>query len=266
MKGLIICCLLVSVINLNFLPAGIAEHSVSAALDGSPARINDSLPAILTGNRADLFKNNLENEAKLKFAAHRLPADKKEWEVYREQLKRQLMEKAGIGAIDHKLPLQVVETGVLQMKGYQIKNIAYQSRPGIYVTANLYVPEGKGVFPGVILMMGHSNNGRFYDNYQSVGHSLALNGYVCLAVDPWGAGERTTNHGKHEYHGGVLGASLLNIGQTLLGRQVMDNMRGVDLLSALPYVDANRIGATGASGGGNQTMWLTALDEPHGAG
>jgi hypothetical protein len=46
-----------------------------------------------------------------------------------------------------------------------------------------------------------------------------------------------------------------------MGLQITDNMRGVDLLCSLPYVDPSKIGATGASGGGNQTMWLTALDE-----
>src|SRR5690606_3572677 len=68
-------------------------------------------------------------------------------------------------------------------------------------------------------------------------------------------------HGNFEYHGAHLGASLLNVGETLLGMQLTDNMRGVDLLSSLPFVDAARIGATGASGGGNQTMWLAAMDD-----
>jgi hypothetical protein len=59
----------------------------------------------------------------------------------------------------------------------------------------------------------------------------------------------------------MLGASLMNIGETLMGAQVVDNMRGVDLLSSLDFVDSSKIGATGASGGGNQTMWLGAMDE-----
>ncbi len=53
----------------------------------------------------------------------------------------------------------------------------------------------------------------------------------------------------------------MNIGHTLAGLQLADNMRGVDLLASLPYVDSTRIGATGASGGGNQAMWLAAMDE-----
>ncbi|MEJ7676202.1 MAG: prolyl oligopeptidase family serine peptidase [Chitinophagaceae bacterium] len=110
-------------------------------------------------------------------------------------------------------------------------------------------------------MHGHWPAGRLYESFQAIGQTLALNGYVCLNIDAYGAGERTTIHGKDEYHGANLGASLMNIGESLVGFQISDNMRGVDLLSSLPYVDAGNIGATGASGGGNQTMWLAAVDE-----
>jgi hypothetical protein len=70
-------------------------------------------------------------------------------------------------------------------------------------------------------------------------------------------------HGSFEDHGDEnnLGSSLLNIGETLMGMQITDNVRAVDLLCSLPFVDSEKIGVTGSSGGGNQTMWLTALDE-----
>src|SRR5690606_8902254 len=66
---------------------------------------------------------------------------------------------------------------------------------------------------------------------------------------------------QEEYHGGNLGASLFNIGETLMGMQLTDNVRALDFLCSLPMVDTQRIGVTGASGGGNQSMWLAALDE-----
>jgi len=53
----------------------------------------------------------------------------------------------------------------------------------------------------------------------------------------------------------------MDIGESLMGMQITDNIRGVDLLRSLPYVDGENIGATGASGGGNQTIWLAAMDE-----
>ena len=221
----------------------------------------DTLPIVLTRNRADLIESKLRNEALLKFAEHELPGIPKEWETYRVTLKNEILKKAGV-KIDHKLPLNIKETGSIQMKGYTIKNISFQTRPGVYATANLYVPDGKGPFPAVINMLGHWLKGKIDPSGpQAVGHTLAVNGYVCLTLDPWGAGERSTIHGVFEYHGSNLGASLMNIGETLLGIQVSDNMRGVDLLCSLPVVDPKNIGATGASGGGNQTMWFAALDE-----
>ncbi|NQV76668.1 MAG: acetylxylan esterase [Bacteroidetes bacterium] len=221
---------------------------------------SDSLPSVLTKNHADLLESRLRNQAILQFGTHQLPNNLKEWEVYRSDLRKKIIQKTGL-IVNQDLPLDIKETGSIQMKGYKIKNIAFQTRPGVYATANLYVPEGKGPFPAVIVMHGHWPGGRLYESFQAIGQSLALNGYVCLNIDAWGAGERTRTHGKDEYHGANLGASLMNIGETLAGVQISDNMRGVDLLSSLPYVDAKNIGATGASGGGNQTMWLAAMDE-----
>jgi len=220
----------------------------------------DSLPLVLPKNHSDLIESRLRSEAAIRFSVNQLPSDLKEWETFKVKLKSEIIRKAGV-FINHELPVNMKETVVITMPGYRIKNITFQTKPGIYATANLYIPDGTGPFPGVIVMCGHSSNGRLYDNYQSVGHTLALNGYVALAIDPWGAGERTTIHGKFEYHGANVGASLMNIGESLMGNQITDNMRGVDLLVSLPVVDKDKIGATGASGGGNQTMWVAAIDE-----
>jgi len=220
----------------------------------------DSLPTVLTENRADIVGSKLKKEAFLRFAEHQLPKTKLEWENYRIHLRNEIIKKAGV-FIDHELPLNYHETGTVKMEGYSIKNIIFQTRHGVYATANLYIPDGNGPFPGVINMNGHWQEARMADLVQAVGHSLALNGYVCLNIDAFGSGERSTIHGVYEYHGANLGASLMNIGESLMGFQISDNIRGVDLLCSLPYVDAKHIGATGASGGGNQTMWLTAIDE-----
>ena len=223
----------------------------------------DSLPKVLAKNHADLIASKLRFDAALKFGVNQLPGNLKDWEIRRVQLKNEILKKTGV-VINHNLALNMKETGTIQMKGYAIKKITFQTRPGIYATANLYIPDGKGPFPAVIFMIGHWPKGKIdADGPQAVGHSLALNGYVCLSIDPWGSGERTTIHGIFEDHGDEnnLGSSLMNIGETLMGIEISDNMRGVDLLCSLPYVDSKNIGATGASGGGNQTMWLTALDE-----
>ncbi len=234
------------------------RNASDASLTGTSG---DSLPVVLAEGHSDLILSGMVNEAAMSFAKHVIPLRPDEMIEYRAELRKSIIEKAGI-FIDHKLPLNIRETSKTAMKGYTIRNIVYQVRPGIYATANLYVPDGKGPFPGVINMLGHWRKAKIDSSGpQAVGHVLARAGYVCLTVDPWGAGERSTVHGDFEYHGGTLGASLMDIGETLLGLQVSDNMRGIDLLCSLAEVDPEKIGATGASGGGNQTMWLSAVDE-----
>jgi len=236
------------------------DSSALQALSSKEAAMADSLPHVFRVQDTDILQNRLRNEALLVSKTYELPENKEELAQYRKELRAEIIRKTGVKTYPD-LPFNVKETASLKMKGYTIKNIAFQTRPGVYATANLYIPDGKGPFPGVITMMGHSANGKLYEAYQSVGHSLALNGYVSLNIDPWGAGERGTVPGEFEYHGAYLGASLMNVGETLMGMQITDNMRGVDFLRSLAYVDKDNIGATGASGGGNQTMWVTAVDE-----
>ncbi len=220
----------------------------------------DSLPNVLADETADLLGTSLKNQAMVKFATHQLPDNLEEWSKKRDEIRENIILHSGLKRHPN-LPLNMKETGSLDMEGYTIRNIYFQTLPGVYATANLYVPDGKGPFPAVVSMHGHWREGKLAESVQSLGHTMAKNGYVSLVIDAFGSGERTTTHGDFEYHGANLGASLMNIGESLLGVQVADNMRAVDLLTSLPYVDAGNIGATGASGGGNQTMWFGALDE-----
>jgi hypothetical protein len=225
--------------------------------------IPNSLPHVFPESHSDLLSLRLKTKAALKFEMNKLPDNLKEWETYKRDLKNRIIEEANV-FIDHKLSLNIKETGRIKRKGYSVRNIAFQTRPGTYATANLYVPDGKGPFPGVINMCGHWNKAKIDSaGPQAVGHSLALNGYVCLTIDPWGSGERTTVHGIFEDHGDEnnLGSALMDIGKPMIGLEISDNMRGVDLLCSLPFVDSTKIGATGASGGGTQTLWLSSLDE-----
>lgn len=218
-----------------------------------------TIPEILPDHHDDLIYSKARHEAMMKFTVHKLPDNLTDWEKHKTKLRETITRKTGF-SIDHSLPLNMKESGSIKMDGYTIKNIVFQTRKDIYATANLYIPDGTGPFPGVVVMAGHYINGRL-GGVQSLGYTLALNGFVALTIDPWGAGERTTKYREYEYHGANLGASLLNIGESLMGLQITDNMRAVDLLNSLPYVDPEKTGATGASGGGNQTMWLAAMDE-----
>lgn len=222
--------------------------------------VGQPLPKVLPADREDIVSRQLKLEAAAAFQRHQLPQTAEGWSAWRQELRDRIAKETGLQE-DHSLPLDIKETGLTQEESYSIRNISFQTRPGVYATANLYMPDGPGPFPAVINMHGHWPGGRMGDMVQATAQELASHGYICLNIDAWGAGERTTTPGVPEYHGANLGASLMNAGTTLMGMQLTDNIRGVDLLCSLPQTDKKRIGATGASGGGNQTMWLTAMDE-----
>jgi hypothetical protein len=249
------------VCKLRFFILNIAALFFCFLAAGQPGLLNN-LPAVLDNDHPDYIACKLRQEASVKSSLCRLPENKQDWEKYKTVLKEEIIKRTG-AILGQNLSLNMKVTGSVSGKGFTVKNILFQTRPEIYATANLYIPDGEGKFPAVLVMMGHSPNGRFYKNYQAVALNLVSHGYVTLCIDPWGAGERTTKHGIFEDHGDEnnLGSALLDVGETLMGLQITDNVRAVDLLCSLPYVDSEKIGATGSSGGGNQTMWLSALDE-----
>ena len=214
------------------------------------------------------MSDNCQVTRLLKFEAGRLShlnqldvfKDEKSLKLFQKKLRHTLWKKLGV-SYDSSLPLNIREYGTLSREDFSIRKLIYQSQPGVYVTALLYVPNGKGPFPGVIHMHGHNPEGKFGTNVQSLSLGLVKSGYVVLAVDAFGTYERAYECYHNQNHGNFQGSQFLNIGETLMGVQVVDNMRGVDLLRSLPFVIKNKIGAAGASGGGNQTMWLAALDE-----
>ncbi|MVZ65245.1 prolyl oligopeptidase family serine peptidase [Sphingobacterium sp. DK4209] len=221
---------------------------------------NDSIPKIINESDYDVLSNSLTLEAARQFKKFIAPQNLTQWQNRKAAIHQFIQKKTNYKRFPD-LPLVYTEHKAQDFKGFTLKNITFQTRPSTFTTANLYVPEGNGPFPAVLVMMGHSRNGKFYDNYQLLGQDLAKNGYVALLVDPWGAGERSTEHLNFEYHGSHMGGHLLDVGETLMGMQITDNIRAIDLLSSLNYVDKNLIAATGASGGGNQTMWISAVDD-----
>ena len=208
----------------------------------------------------ELVRDSLRLEARRRHLQHQPPLSVKAWTEMRQWLLLRIREKAG-SFPQSSCPLEIAEHGEIEMSGFVIRKLSYQSRPGFRVTANLYVPAAARRFPAVLNVHGHSAEGKAGKMVQATAQALALDGFVCLTVDAMGAGERGTKPGEYEYHGARIGGTLLNIGETLLGMQVYDNMRALDVLESLDEVDATRLGVTGASGGGGQTMWLSALDE-----
>jgi alkaline phosphatase D len=171
-----------------------------------------------------------------------------------------------MGELPEKTPLNARTTGAIEVEGYRIEKVIYESRPHHHVTANLYVPtRGKGPFPGVLIACGHSAKGKAYEPYQSAAALMALNGMVALVYDPIGQGERLS-HLKGSANAGLQhkldNVNSALIGRTAVGYQAWDGVRSLDYLLSRPEVDESKpVGMTGNSGGGAQTMYLMALDD-----
>ena len=88
-------------------------------------------------------------------------------------------------------PLNARVLGGFERPGYKLEKLVYESFPGFHVTANLYIPTtGKPPYPGILFQLGHALNGKAYPSYQRCCQGLARLGFLVLAFDPVGQGER----------------------------------------------------------------------------
>jgi cephalosporin-C deacetylase-like acetyl esterase len=174
-----------------------------------------------------------------------------------------------IGGPFEKTPLNPVVVGTIERKTYRIEKVIFESHPQVFVTAHLYVPTlAPPPFPGILAPLGHTSNGKEYRNYQYLYQTLARKGYMVLAFDPFGQGERKQyldpktgeslygSTGEHSQ----AGRQLLLLGATFAQYRAWDGIRALDYLLSRPEVDPQRIGCTGHSGGGTMTMYLAALE------
>jgi hypothetical protein len=165
-------------------------------------------------------------------------------------------------------PLNARVTGRIEQPGFIIEKIIFESLPKLYVTANLYRPARGGRFPGILLPLGHWENGK--PAVQRVAANFALKGFVVLTYDPIGQGERLQIYDRR--YGGSLaggsveqhllaGAQAMLVGRSFARDRIWDAKRALDYLVSRPEVLPDRIGVTGCSGGGTVATYLAALDE-----
>ncbi len=176
-----------------------------------------------------------------------------------------------LGGLPERTPLNARVTGTLDRDGYRIEKIIFESQPHFYVTANLYLPKnGQPPYPAILYPLGHEPGAKAYPIWQQNLATLARKGYVALTWDPLGQGERiqiydedlrdsklrasTTEHTE-------LGIQCLLTGQHVARYTIWDGIRALDYLLSRKEVDPTRVAATGNSGGGTHTTYLSALDD-----
>ena len=188
---------------------------------------------------------------------------RKEWEARRPQYVEEYFYMLGLSPRPEKTPLKATVTRTLARDDYVVEMLHYQSRPGLYVTANLYRPlgiEGGQKLPAVLYVCGHSNRGRDGNKvaYQSHGIWFARHGYVCLVLDTLQLGEiAAKHHGTYNLERWWWHSR----GYTPAGVEAWNGIRGIDYLLSRPEVDGERLAVTGISGGGAATFWIAAADE-----
>jgi len=174
-----------------------------------------------------------------------------------------------IGGFPERTPLKARVTGSVKRNGYRIENVLFESRPGMYVTGNLYLPDEarfRPPYPAAIELCGHTREGKNYPSYQRIAVLTAKNGVAVLALDPLGQGERRQSAAEDANPGSpVLNHLRMGVNAMLLGHgfaafELWDAMRALDYLDARGDLRHDGYGALGNSGGGTQSIQLSAVD------
>lgn len=189
----------------------------------------------------------------------------KDWEAKRGEYREQLLEMLGLGPLPERTDLKATVTGRVEREDFAVENVHFQSRPGLYVTGNLWLPKGvDGPAPAVLYVCGHGGvkiDGVSFGNkvyYQHHGAWFARNGYVCLTIDSLQLGEiEATHHGTYRYKMWWWN----NRGYTPAGVEAWNCVRALDYLQSREEVDGERLGVTGRSGGGAYSWWIASIDE-----
>ncbi len=208
------------------------------------------------------------------------PTTRSKWEQAAKRLRRQVKVAVGLWPMWPKKSLEPVIHGKIDRGDYTIQKVYFESHPGHYVTGNLYRPkEINGKVPGVLSPHGHWSQGRFHEasreeaaeqlakgaeEYMSGARypvqarmvQLARMGCVVFHYDMVGYADNRPIPHRDGFSDVQAGLWL----QNKMGLQAFNSIRALDFLSSLSEVDSDRIGVTGASGGGTQTFILGAVD------
>ena len=136
--------------------------------------------------------------------------------------------------------------------GYTVQPVAFQSMPGFYCCADLYMPaKFTGKIPAIIRAHGHIHIGRLSNQEHCA--AMARMGAAVLSISMVGYNDCTQYCGEHYPPGHAPGAAVVSL-------QLLNTIRAVDFLISLPDIDPDNINITGESGGGTQTFMLAAVD------
>ncbi len=171
-----------------------------------------------------------------------------------------LLAATGLPILATDAPLAIELGPPSPYDGYEVRPLSFEPLPGFRSSAALWLPEGEGPFPGVLVLPGHFGEGKASGECQEIAHALAARGVAALAVDMPGVEEWDSPARQLHFEGGAHNRAVLAAaGTSALGLQLRIAQRGLEALLEAAPVD--RVAATGASGGGVLAFYL-ALVEP----
>ncbi|NLO02956.1 MAG: prolyl oligopeptidase family serine peptidase, partial [Bacteroidales bacterium] len=188
-----------------------------------------------------------------------------EWDMRAQTIRDSMI--SWTGPLPERTPLNARTTGKLQRDGYTIEKVLFESRPGFYVSGNLYLPDNfSGKRPAHLNVIGHAKVGKADERYQRMSISQAKKGFVVLTIDQLGQGERQVP--LYEQWGSapgnahrITGTQAFLSGTHVFNIMVWDAIRAVDFLAGRPEVDPEKICMTGSSGGGMMTTYILPFDD-----
>lgn len=174
-----------------------------------------------------------------------------QWEKRKAGLRKCIMQTLRLETLPPRPASAPITTPKRTYNGYSVQNIAIETLPGLFVCGSLYSPvNAKGKLPVVLCPNGHFNGGRYRPDQQYRCASLARMGALVFSYDLLAWGESRLQFTDEDHYTSAA-----------MTVQVLNNFRILDFLTSLKNADTSRVGITGASGGGSQTMLLTALTD-----
>ncbi|MGE3803350.1 MAG: alpha/beta hydrolase family protein [Gemmataceae bacterium] len=185
------------------------------------------------------------------------PDSAADWRRAVPTLRKQLAETIGLARLPAPMPGKLRRLGEAAFDDHVVERIVYETFPDCPVPALVYRPvKSEGKLPAVLVVPGHWRvKSKAEPDTQALCINLARLGFVALTYDPVGQGERGLSYRDHRR------TELLLLGISQEGVPVFETLCALAYLRGRDDVDGQRLGLTGASGGGYNTWMTAALDE-----
>ncbi|WP_119307251.1 dienelactone hydrolase family protein [Cohaesibacter haloalkalitolerans] len=251
--------------------------------DHQPDKSEDGPVAISSSNLPDFYP---ELKQKLTFPLAFTSCDPEQWRRKTRATAADLMLPDGAaglpGGTASDVPFAPALHDSVDRGDFLAQRVAFNVTAESRITALVLVPKGEGPFPAALLL--HDHGSRFdigkekgirpwYDDARLAashdwsdryfsglfpGEELARRGYVVVAIDALGWGDRIGNGYEAQQ---ALACNLFNLGSSLAGLVAAEDIRSARFVRMLPKVDPDRLVAVGFSFGAFRAWQLAALSD-----